>query len=264
MKLRLGGLKQAKERVRGARHGVWLDVVARDVRYALRQVRRNPAFSAIAIAMLALGIGGMTAMFSAFDCVTVWPLPDTDADHLVMVWDWEIGANTTSLRGTTPHPRNGLSGAASMPSSWISRMHAAGRRKRSPATANQNWSPRGRSRGHSGASLACSPCLGVPLPRTRTTRACASSSSATGCGNARFGGASNIVGRAIPLSTTSPTKSLASCRVTSTSCPRARFTCGCLCRRRSCGRTLRGMTPNGWRGSSRASPWSTRSSPWQR
>ena len=63
--LQLGGLEQAKERVRTRRHGAWLDALGRDVRYGLRQVRRNPAFSALAIATLALGIGGITAMFSA-------------------------------------------------------------------------------------------------------------------------------------------------------------------------------------------------------
>jgi len=103
MKFRLGGLEQAKERVRGARRGMWLDVVARDVRYGLRQVRRNPAFSAIAIATLALGIGGITAMFSAFDAVLVRPLPYTDADRLVMVWDWETTeTDVTSRFNSTP------------------------------------------------------------------------------------------------------------------------------------------------------------------
>src|SRR5688572_18545484 len=80
--LELGGMEQAKERVRGARHGAWLDAAARDVRHGLRQVRRNPGFSAVAIATLALGIGGMTAMFSAFDSVLVRPLPYSDADRL--------------------------------------------------------------------------------------------------------------------------------------------------------------------------------------
>ena len=83
--LRLGGLDQAKEHVRGGRHGAWLDLAGRDVRYGLRQVRRNPAFSAIAIATLALGIGGIAAMFSAFDAVLIRPLPYTDADRLVMI-----------------------------------------------------------------------------------------------------------------------------------------------------------------------------------
>ena len=84
--LHLGGVEQAKERVRGARHGAWLDVLVRDVRYGVRQVRRNPAFSAIAIATLALGIGGMTAMFSVFDAVLIRPFPYADADRLVMIW----------------------------------------------------------------------------------------------------------------------------------------------------------------------------------
>jgi predicted permease len=101
--LQLGGVEQAKERVRGARYGAWLDVTGRDVRYGLRQVRRNPAFSAIAIATLALGIGGTTAMFSVFDAVLVRPLPYADADRLVMVWDWETGeTDVTSRHNSTP------------------------------------------------------------------------------------------------------------------------------------------------------------------
>ena len=85
--LHLGGVEQTKERVRSARCGAWLDQIARDVRDGLRQVRRNPAFSAIAIATLALGIGVNTAMFSAVDAVLIRPLPYVDADRLVMIWD---------------------------------------------------------------------------------------------------------------------------------------------------------------------------------
>jgi putative ABC transport system permease protein len=85
--LQLGGLEQAKERVRGGRHGAWLDMAGRDIRYGLRQLRRNPAFSAVAIATLALSIGGITAIFSAFDTILLRPLPYPEADRLVMVWD---------------------------------------------------------------------------------------------------------------------------------------------------------------------------------
>jgi putative ABC transport system permease protein len=85
--LQLGGLEQAKARVRDGRHGAWLDMVGRDIRYGLRQLRRNPAFSAVAIATLALSIGGITAIFSAFDTILLRPLPYPDADRLVMVWD---------------------------------------------------------------------------------------------------------------------------------------------------------------------------------
>ena len=85
--LQLGGLEQAKERVRWGRHGAWLDEIAQDVRYALRQLRHHPGFSMVAIVTLALGIGVNTAMFSAVDAVLIRPLPYADADRLVMVWD---------------------------------------------------------------------------------------------------------------------------------------------------------------------------------
>ena len=83
----LGGMEQAKARVRSARHGAWLDELAGDVRYGFRQVRRNPGFSTIAIVTLALGIGVNAAMFSAVDAVLIRPLPYADAERLVMVWD---------------------------------------------------------------------------------------------------------------------------------------------------------------------------------
>ncbi len=85
--LDLGGVEQVKEHVRGGRHGARLEAAGRDVRFALRQIRRTPAFSVVAIATLALGIGGLTAMFSVFDAVLIRPLPYADADRLVMIWD---------------------------------------------------------------------------------------------------------------------------------------------------------------------------------
>ncbi len=100
--IQLGGFEQAKERVRDGRHGAWLDAFGRDIRYGLRQVRRNPAFSAVAIATLALGIGGVTAMFSAFDAVLIRPLPYTDADRLVMIWDRMTDKDITATHNSTP------------------------------------------------------------------------------------------------------------------------------------------------------------------
>jgi hypothetical protein len=78
-------------RIRDLEHGLgwgWTrEQLAGDVRNGLRQVRRNPAFSAVAIATLALGIGVNTAMFSAVDAVLIRPLPYIDAGRLVMIWD---------------------------------------------------------------------------------------------------------------------------------------------------------------------------------
>src|SRR5215813_6835797 len=58
-----------------------------DVIHALRQLRLNPAFFAIAICVIALGIGANTAMFSVIDAVILKPLPYTNPERLVMLWE---------------------------------------------------------------------------------------------------------------------------------------------------------------------------------
>jgi putative ABC transport system permease protein len=83
----LGNLTAVQESTRAAWGWMRIEQLARDVSYGLRQIRRNPGFSAIAIATLALGIGGITAMFSAVDAVLIRPLPYADADRLVTIWD---------------------------------------------------------------------------------------------------------------------------------------------------------------------------------
>src|SRR5438128_11497047 len=82
-----GNLTLRKREARASSGCTRLEQLARDVRYAVRQIRRNPAFSAIAILTLALGIGVTTAMFSAVDAVLIRPLPYVDAGRLVMIWD---------------------------------------------------------------------------------------------------------------------------------------------------------------------------------
>jgi putative ABC transport system permease protein len=60
--------------------------VAADLRYALRALRRNPAFAAAAIGTLALGISVNTTIFSVVDGVLLRPLPYRDAGHLALLW----------------------------------------------------------------------------------------------------------------------------------------------------------------------------------
>ena len=67
--LELGGVEQAKERVRTYRHGGWLDEIGRDVRYAFRLFVKNPGFTCTIVLTLALGIGANAAIFSLIDAL---------------------------------------------------------------------------------------------------------------------------------------------------------------------------------------------------
>jgi putative ABC transport system permease protein len=100
----LGNLALVEENTRAAWGWARLEQLARDASYGLRQLKRYPAFSAIAIATLALGIGGITAMFSAFDTILIRPLPYADADRLVMIWD-DLGGDG---RSSQPAPAEWL------------------------------------------------------------------------------------------------------------------------------------------------------------
>jgi putative ABC transport system permease protein len=92
--------------VQGNTRAAWgwtrLEQFAGDIAYGARQVRRNPAFSGLAIATLALGIGGITAIFSTFDAVLIRPLPYANPDRLVMIWDYMNKSDVTTKHNSTP------------------------------------------------------------------------------------------------------------------------------------------------------------------
>ena len=89
-------VRRAARRHRRSRIAEWIDEASQDARFALRQFRRTPAITALAIVTLALGIGANTAIFSIVHHVLLNPLPYPDGNRIVL---FGLG----SQRETDPH-----------------------------------------------------------------------------------------------------------------------------------------------------------------
>ena len=98
----MGGVHQVIQHVRDVRAGVWLDRLVQDIQYGIRTLAKNPAFTLVAMATLALGIGANTAMFSLLDQVVLRLLPVSHPEQIVIVRETgnhygnSYGANTIS------------------------------------------------------------------------------------------------------------------------------------------------------------------------
>jgi predicted permease len=84
-RLELGSMAAVKDHVRDVGWEFAFETVWRDVRYAMRTMRRSPGFTTVAVLTLAFAIGATTAIFSILDAVILRSLPVRNPEELVLV-----------------------------------------------------------------------------------------------------------------------------------------------------------------------------------
>ncbi len=84
-RMEMGSTEAVKEEIRGAGWESTIETLWQDLRYGIRQLRRNPGFTTVAVLTLALGIGANTAIFSMIDAIMLKSLPVDDPSRLVVL-----------------------------------------------------------------------------------------------------------------------------------------------------------------------------------
>jgi predicted permease len=96
-RLEFGGIEQIKEDCRESRGTLWLESIVQDVRYGLRQLRKSPGFTFIAILSLTLGIGANTAIFTLLNAILLRPLLVQSPKELLLFGDGDAQGSTSSV-----------------------------------------------------------------------------------------------------------------------------------------------------------------------
>ena len=96
-----GGVEQIKEQHRDQRRFAVVDVMWRDVRFALRALARNPGFALAAALIVGLGISSCTTVFSVANAVLFRPLPFPHPDELVSVFEYTTRGNREGVAPAT-------------------------------------------------------------------------------------------------------------------------------------------------------------------
>src|SRR5262245_14031440 len=91
----IGNIAQLKEECRDKRGLQLFDELARNLRYAIRALLRNPTFTVVSVLTLALGIGATTAIFSLLYTTVLAPVRYTDANRLVILEPTNTAPNGT-------------------------------------------------------------------------------------------------------------------------------------------------------------------------
>jgi predicted permease len=84
--LKLGGVEMTKQAYRDANTVPFVETLLQDLRYTIRQLRKNPGFTSTAVLMLTLGIGASVAIFTFVDAALIRPLPYREPSRLVGIF----------------------------------------------------------------------------------------------------------------------------------------------------------------------------------
>jgi putative ABC transport system permease protein len=92
-----GGVEEVKDACRDARRTQWVHDIAQDVRFSARMLAREPVFTCIAVAALALGVGVNNTLFTVVNAICIRGLPIEDPDHVIDVSNIDVNGRRVPL-----------------------------------------------------------------------------------------------------------------------------------------------------------------------
>ena len=104
-----GGVEQTRERLREGRRAPLIEPLLRDVRFALRSLRRTPGFSLLAVVTVGLGVGATTAVFTVANTFLFQEAPLPGGETLYSIDELRVGRTSSGLEGVRVPYRRYLS-----------------------------------------------------------------------------------------------------------------------------------------------------------